>query len=120
MFSNHYNDLIQKTKFISTFIDKYYFCSYYNNTAYFYGVIIVITNRGIFDIYKLEGVSFVSENTLKIQPSLSLDSNKSAMYIHNINNNKYEMQIMFTDKFSHGNVIFGGSIAEYYDIIWYR
>ena len=108
---------MRKAEFISTFTNKYYFYSYYSDIKNFYGVITVITNKGIFDIYKLEGVSFVNKNTLKIQPSLSLDSNKSIMYIHN--NNKYDIQIIFTDKYSHGNVIFGGSVTAYDNIIWY-
>ena len=109
---------MKQVRFISAFINKYYFCSYYSSIENFFGVITVITNKGIFDIYKLKGINFANSDTLQIQPSLSLDSNKSTMYIHNINN-KYEMQIIFTDKYSHGNVIFGGSIMEYYDIIWH-
>lgn len=110
---------MKQVRFISAFFNKSYFCSYYSDIRYFYGVITVITNRKIFDIYKLEGINFANSDTLQIQPSLSLDSNKSKMYIHNINN-KYEMQIIFTDKYSHGNVIFGGSVSEYDNIIWYQ
>ena len=84
-----------------------------------FGTVVVITNKGIFDVYYLSGVNFSDGNTVKIDPSLSLDSNKSVMYCHS-NNGKYDMQIIFKEKNSHGILMFGGSILIYDDIVWYE
>ena len=41
------------------------------------------------------------------------------MYCHN-NNGKYDMQIIFKNQYSHGILMFGGSISAYDDIVWYE
>lgn len=104
---------------IHSFVNKYYFYTYYSDIRSLYGSAIVITNKGIFDVYNLSGVNFSEGNTVRMDPSLSLDSNKSIMYCHN-NNGIYDIQILFGDKNSHGILLLGGSILIYNNIIWYE
>ena len=64
-------------------------------------------------------MNFSNRNTVKIDPSLSLGSNKSVMYCHD-NNGKYDMQILFKEQYSHGILLLGGSILIYDNIVWYE
>lgn len=65
------------------FKNKYYFYTYYSDILRFYGTVVVITNKGIFDIYNLSSITLATNATIKIDPSNSLGSAKSVMYCHN-------------------------------------
>lgn len=92
---------------------------YYSEKAYGYGVLLVMDNSGILDFYSLQNVfNNATYGGLKILPTKSLGDKTSTAYVHYRDSTGYDLQIVFTDTYSHGTVIMGGAITNYSRSLW--
>ena len=101
-----------------SFSNKQSGCYYYSDKVYGYGVLLVMDNSGILDFYSLQNVfNNATAGGTKILPTKSLGDKTSTAYVH-YRDSTYDLQIVFTDKYSHGTVIIGGAITNYSRSLW--
>ena len=115
---NHYNDLIRNSfknyqRFVG-FADITYCNFYYNKNIDGWGIVVILDNKGVFDIYRLNS-NFSTNSDTVIEPTISYGTIKSTMYQHYKKSAyDYDIQILLpTNNYCHGIMLFGGSISKF-------